>query len=189
MVQQPLADEFADLFELDFVGPVHERAMPEHLGAVEFTLQELQRAIGRLKVNKAPDTVGIAVELIPDDFLPCLLDMYNFVLFNGSVPPVWKETVFGMLPQKMRAVQTSDFRPLANTRLFYENTLDLHQPEAQHGFRPNFAWRNIWCLQPCFWIRDGHLAKQFGLLAWICPNTCIGPPYGQHWKHKAFLNI
>ena len=69
MVQQPLADEFADLFELDFVGPVHERAMPEHLGAVEFTLQELQRAIGRLKVNKAPDTVGIAVELIPDDFL------------------------------------------------------------------------------------------------------------------------
>ena len=125
--------------------------MPEHLGEVEFTLQELQRAIGRLKVNKAPDTVGIAAELlkfIPDDFLQCLLDMYNFMLFNGSVPPVWKETVNGMLPKKMRAVQTSDFRPVANTRFFYkafaymllgriENTLDLHQPEVQHGFRPN----------------------------------------------------
>lgn len=140
MVQQPLADEFAGLFELVSVGPVH-------LGEVEFTLQELQRAIRRLKVSKAPDAVGIAAELlefIPDEFLQCLLDM---------------------------CVQLTAFV----------------QTAAQTA-----AWRNIWCLQACFWIRDGHLAKQFGLLAWICRKlsiVCVGPPYGQHWKNKAFLNI
>ena len=123
MVQQPLADDFADLFGLVFVGPGHERAKPKHLGKVAFTLEGLQRAIRRLKMHKDPDTVGIAAELlkfIPDDFLQCLLEMYNFVLLNGLVPPVWKETVFAMLPNKMCAVQASNFRPTANTRLFYK---------------------------------------------------------------------
>ena len=153
-------------------------------------------------MNKAPDTVGIAAELlkfIPDDILQCPLGIYNFVSFNGSVPPMWKETVFGMLPKKMRAVQKSDFRPAANTRLFYkafaymllgrmENTSDLHQPEAQHGFCPNeehlvsaaMFLDKGWASGKKIWVVSLDLKLSI---------VCIGPPYGQHWKDKAFLNI
>ena len=56
-------------------------------------------------------------------------------------------TLFTMLPKTLLSIQTNDFRPIANIRLFYrvfaymflariENILQLEQPEEQHGFRP-----------------------------------------------------
>ena len=88
------------------------------------------------------------MKYIPTEFSQSVLHLCNQVLYHGMVPLSWKDTVFTMLPKKTRAVQPSDFRPVANTRLFYkvfaymllgrvEDTLEIHQPEAQHGFRPN----------------------------------------------------
>ena len=52
-----------------------------------------------------------------------------------------------MLPKKLRAIQTTDIRPIGSSRLFYkvfgylilgrvEEILEAKQPEEQHGFRP-----------------------------------------------------
>ena len=53
-----------------------------------------------------------------------------------------------MFPAKVRSLQTCDFRPVANSRLLYKvfaylllgrfaASLEICQPEEQHGFRPN----------------------------------------------------
>ena len=62
-VQQPPPDQFADMLELVFVGPVEGMEPPEVLSEEVFTPEELHRAIGRLKTDKAPDEAGLAAEL------------------------------------------------------------------------------------------------------------------------------
>ena len=52
-----------------------------------------------------------------------------------------------MLPKKLRAIQTTDFRLISSSGLFYkvfgylilgrvEKIVEARQPEEQHGFRP-----------------------------------------------------
>ena len=64
----------------------------------------------------------------------------NDILCHGTVPRSWCCTLFNMLPKKVRPTQATDFRPIANIRLFYkvfaclvleriELQLDDHQPE------------------------------------------------------------
>ena len=71
----------------------------------------------------------------------------NIILASGRIPDTWKLTTFRMLPKKLRAIQTTDFRPIASSRFFYkvfgyltlgrvEEILEAKQPEEQHGFPP-----------------------------------------------------
>ena len=82
----------------------------------------------------------------PAEFWDYLLSVYNVIFHHGTVPRSWCCTLFNMLPKKVRPTQVTDFRPVANIRLFYkvfaclvlegiEHQLDDHQPGEQHGFR------------------------------------------------------
>ena len=87
-------------------------------------------------------------------------------MFDTVKPPVsWSKALFTMSPKKVRAKQTSDFRPIANVRLLYktfaylllgrlEDVLDAKPPAKQHGFRAgrpleehllsaNILWTNL----------------------------------------------
>ena len=95
------------------------------------------------------DDVGLTAEVLkhaPAEFWDYLLWVYNEIFHHGTVPQSWCCTLLNILPKKVRPTQVTDFRPVANIRLFYkvfaclvleriEHQLDDHQPEEQHGFR------------------------------------------------------
>jgi len=69
----------------------------------------------------------------------------NEALQHGSAPAGWKKTLFTMLPKKTRAKLVTDFRPIANIRLFYKvfaymilaqvgQSYEKFQLEAEHSF-------------------------------------------------------
>ena len=148
--QQPPVDEFASMLEALFVGPPAQASNFPPMLDPPWTWADLMQAIKRLKINKASDDCGLTAELLkvaPDEYLIAMLDAFNFILRTGQIPASWKLTMFTMLPKEVHSIQTSDFRPRANIRLFYkvfvymvlnriENVLELEQHEEQHGFRP-----------------------------------------------------
>ena len=139
--QQPTSEEFASMLEGLFVGP---------LAIVYDAPPVLEQPCKRLKLKKSPDETGLTAELlkaVPEEFLVQTLAAFNVILECGRIPDTWKFTTFRMLPKKLRAIQTTDFRPIASSRLFYKvfgylilgrvkEILEAKQPEEQHGFRP-----------------------------------------------------
>ena len=80
--------------------------------------------IRRLKHDKGRYEVGLLAELLkhaPREFLDALLRLYNDVSYTGEPPVSWSETLFTTLPEKMRAKQSTDFIPIANLRVFFQN--------------------------------------------------------------------
>ena len=148
-VQEPHPNEFAKMLEELFSGIVTEPVKPDIFTEQMFELKELKTAIRRAKLAKAADETGLTAELLrhmPDDICNHLLLMFNHMLFSGEVPAAWRKTLFKMLPKTLKPRTTTDFRPIANIRLFYkifaymilgriEDTLETSQPEEQHGFR------------------------------------------------------
>ena len=184
-------DEFASMLEALFVGPP---AQPSSLPSIldpPWTQADLMQAIKRLNLNKASDDCGLTAELLkvaPEEYLIAMLDVFNSVLRTGQIPAFWKLTLFPMLPKKLHSIQTSDFRPIANIRLFYkvfaymllariENILELEQPEEQHGFRPgrrieeHLLTTNIFLDKATaagrtIWIVSLDLSKAFDRVHW-----------------------
>ena len=115
--QHPLEDEFADMLENLFVGPVVALPKPVALSEDTRTMQDLRIAICRLQLKESPDQCGVSAELlqhVPDEFLTALLRTYKSALEDGIVPDCWRTTSFQMLPKKLRAMHASDFRPIAS---------------------------------------------------------------------------
>ena len=149
--QEPHPNEFAKMLEELFGGIVMEPVKPDSFTEQMFELKELKAAIGRAKMAKAADEIGLTAEVlkhIPDDICNDLLQLFNDMLFSGEVPPAWRKTQFKMLPKTSKPRTTTDFRPIASIRLLYkifaymilgriEDTLEWNQPEEQHGFRSN----------------------------------------------------
>ena len=72
MAQHPLEDEFADMLDNLFVGPVVSLPKPVVLTEDDWTVQQLRIAIGRLQLKKSPDQRGVSAGLlqhIPEEFL------------------------------------------------------------------------------------------------------------------------
>ena len=154
--QQPTNDEFASMLERLFVGPlaiIH--AAPTVLEPPR-TLEELRLAIKRLKMKKSSDESGLTAELLkaaPDEFFVQIFEAFNVVLQSGRIPETWKNTTFKMLPKKLRAIQMSDFRPIASSRLFYkvcaylilgrmEEILNPNNPRNNMAFDQAEDWKN-----------------------------------------------
>ena len=110
----------ASMLEALFVGPF---AQPSSLPSIldpPWTRADLMQAIKRLKFNKASDDCGLTAELlkaVPEEYLIAMLDVFNSVLRTGQIPASWK----------LHSIQTSDFRPIANIRLFYLYAFSSHR--------------------------------------------------------------
>ena len=103
--QHPLEDEFADMLESLFVGPLVSLPKPVALtdDAWTWTMQDLRIAIGRLQLKNSPDQSAFLQRLlqhVPEEFLTALLRFYNSALEDGVVPDCWRTTCFHMLPKK-----------------------------------------------------------------------------------------
>ena len=174
-----------------FVGPLAIIHAAPTVLEPPWTFEELRLAIKRLKMRKSSDESGLTAELLkaaPDEFFVRILEAFNVVLQSGRIPETWKLTTFRMLPKKLRAIQTSDFRPIASSRLFYkvfaylilgrvEEILESKQPEEQHGFRPgrrleehlltaNLLLDKTAAAGIAVWIVSLDLSKAFDRIHW-----------------------
>ena len=78
MSQPPPVDELANMLEVLFAGNPSDPQRPDLLTEPGWTLDELAKAIQKLKLDKAVDECGLAAELLkhlPDLYLQKLLDL------------------------------------------------------------------------------------------------------------------
>ena len=190
-MSQPPVNEFANMLEVLFAGSPSDPQRPDFLTEPGWTLDELAKAIQKLKLDKAVDECGLAAELLkhlPDLYLQKLLDLYNHLLCNGEVPSSWRRTVFTMLGKHVRAKLVSDFRPIASVRVLYktfaymivgriEHCLANSQPEEQHGFRSgrrleehlvtaNLVGDKLFAANRPLWIASLDFSKAFDRINW-----------------------
>lgn len=161
----PSPDDLADMLEEVFPGHPSATNALQQFSEPNWTQAELNHAIQKMQNNKDADECGLVAELLknaPGEFLMELLKLMSDMLQNGQVPTSWHKTLSQMLPKKARANPTTDFRPIANIRLLYkifaylvlgrvEGTLDLSQPDEQHGFRNNRRMEKTFFLRPALW--------------------------------------
>ena len=145
-------DDFAENLETLFHGDADQPVRPHTPTELPWSTLELRAALQKLRRNKSPDEHGLVAELLKHSTTDChivLLAAFNAILETGVVPGTWQKTIFTMLPKFKRALQPTDFRPVASLRLLYktfaymilgriEKQLDKAQPEEQHGFRAKY---------------------------------------------------
>ena len=116
------------------------------------TLQELNTALNKLKIKKAPGPDGISNEMLQhlgNTASKKLLEIYNYSRTKGEVPQIWREATMKPVHKKGKDRKTaSSYRPISltssigktterivNKRLmWYLETEDLLSQE-QAGFR------------------------------------------------------
>ena len=114
--QHPPANDFADVLENIFHEHPGNPTRPLHLTEPNWSLQDLNGAIKRLKMNETSDECGLVAELLhfaPDNVVTALLGIMNQILHTGEIPSSWNKTSFQMLPKTKNARTTTDLRPIA----------------------------------------------------------------------------
>ena len=116
MSQAPV-DEFANMLEVLFAGNPSDPQQPDLLTEVGWTLDELAKAIQKLKLDKAVDECGLAAEFLkhlPDftfkSYWICIILCFAMVRCHLKLEE--NSVHFG---KHVKAKLVSDFRPIAAT--------------------------------------------------------------------------
>ena len=104
-----------------------------------------------LKVEKAPDTNGIAVEMLKESFRQALRKFFNDIVADGvTTPQQWKHIQISVIFKSGEPALPQNYRPISIIPLMYklfsrllynrlEPILDAKQPPSQAGFRRHFS--------------------------------------------------
>ena len=83
---------------------------------ITFTPSEVESVLKYLKTGKAagPDTINnrLLIELAQPLASP-LYDLFNFSLFSGKVPDIWKQANVTPIQQKNDPTDVSNYRPIS----------------------------------------------------------------------------
>ena len=85
--RHPPANDFAHMLENIFDAHPSNPTRPSHLTEPNWSLQDLNGAIKRLKMNRALDECGLVAELLhfaPDNVVTALLGIMNQILHTGQ---------------------------------------------------------------------------------------------------------
>ena len=129
------------------------KSSPDTEEIPEFTEEEVERAIKRMKRHKAQGVDGITSDIIKlggPMVLTYLTNIFNNILRTKQIPDSWHEAKIVILFKKGDPKDIKNYRPISLlshsykifTRLLQtriERTLDENQPREQAGFRKGYS--------------------------------------------------
>ena len=129
------------------------KSSPDTEEIPEFTEEEVERAIKRMKRHKAQGVDGIKSDIIKlggPMVLTYLTNIFNNILRTKQIPDSWHEAKIVILFKKGDPKDIKNYRPISLlshsykifTRLLQtriERTLDENQPREQAGFRKGYS--------------------------------------------------
>lgn len=147
------------------------------------TIEEVQKSIKYLKVNKPVGSDGIPAKfykIFSEELSPILVYLFNLSLKNGQVPSILKKSYIKCLYKgKGSRVLCTNYRPISiisSTAKLFENIMyqrlsnfleDTHQlSDSQHGYRKNRSTQSA-VLQITNHLRMNGDNKQYTGLVFI----------------------
>ena len=129
------------------------KSSPDTEEIPEFTEEEVERAIKRMKRHKAQGVDGITSHIIKlggPTVLTYLTNIFNNILKTKQIPDSWHEAKIVILFKKGDPKDIKNYRPISLllhsykifTRLLQtriERTLDENQPREQAGFQKGYS--------------------------------------------------
>ena len=129
------------------------KSSPDTEAIPEFTEEEVERAIKRMKRHKAQGVDGITSDITKlggPMVLTYLTNIFNNILRTKQIPDSWHEAKIVILFKKGDPKDIKNYRPISLlshsykifTRLLQtriERTLDENQPREQAGFRKGYS--------------------------------------------------
>ena len=110
------------MLEQLFTGDPGGDLRPPQLTETVWEKSNVYKAIKRMKLQKSADKRGFVAESLlkyATDFVTAkVVDNFTDLITTGDVPREWHKTVFKMLPKNSRSKVPSNYRPIANIRLF-----------------------------------------------------------------------
>lgn len=136
--------------------------LPSSLDGPPILIEEVRKALGKMKCGKAPGPDGLCVDFLKvlgDGAVLKLTDLCNAIYSSGRLPEEMKRSAFIALPKKVNASECKEYRTISlmshtlkvllkvlEERI--KGRIDAELPPAQYGFRAGVGTRDaIVCLR------------------------------------------